>query len=280
MISDRYSTARMWALTKRNFVENRRNIAITTGVIFGILLLISIMITKSTRPDHIEWSMSNVEERNIMMCVMFASAAGFIAQILGSLTFSSMSTKPKRISNLMLPASQSEKFISQCLIYVVGGNMFIILSMFLADTISALIFGMAPGWMTSYGLLRMFTDLIHETPYGPQALAMMILGGAVLFLLCQSIYVLGSAWWPRKSFLKTFVALFAIQVALPIIIPFGLLFNFFPEIGRIISDLNITVGQVMVGGWCGLALAYGVLFLIYWLAWQRYKRLAVVKRFL
>lgn len=279
MISDKYSTARMWALTKRYFVENRRNIAITAGVIFGILLLASIMITKSTHRDVNEWSRSGAQERTAFVWMMFVWAAGLIGTILGSLTFSSMSTKPKRISNLMLPAAQSEKFISQCLLYIGGGNLFIIISMLLADTISAVMFGMRPGWM-SPAISGFIRKLWYELPYGHQILAMVVLGGAVLFLFGQSIYVLGSAWWPRKSFMKTFVALLAVQIALPIIIPFGMLFNFFPSIARIFSDLDISVEQGLAIGWCGIVLAYAALFFVYWLAWQRYKRLAVVKRFL
>ena len=188
-----------------------------------------------------------------------------------------MSTKPKRISSLMLPAAQSEKFVSQCLLYVVGGNLFIILSMLLSDTISALIFGMTPGW-TSFA--DIVTDVTDNMSHGTQFVAMLTLGITALFLLGQSIYVLGSAWWPRKSFLKTFIALFVIQFVLSIIIPFGLLLNFFPLIARIISDWDITAGQALAIGWCGIAVAYLLLIFVYWLAWQRYKRLAVVKRFL
>lgn len=279
MTSDKYSSARMWMLTKHYFVENRRNIAITCGVIFGILLLISFLITKSSYTPYDVAILSNHEERNAFVLTFFTMSSGLIMQILGSLTFSSMSTKSKRISNLMLPASQSEKFISQCLIYVVGGNLFLIASLLLADTISALIFGMIPAWI-QITVLMDFTGFISICPYGYQALVMLFLGFLVVYLWAQAIYVLGSAWWPRKSYLKTFVALFVFQIASTIIIPFGLLFNFFPSIARIFSDIDISAKQVVALGWCGIVLAYAALFFIYWLAWQRYKRLEVVKRFL
>lgn len=279
MTSDKYSSARMWMLTKHYFVENRRNIAITCSVIFGILLLISILITKSSYTPGDIARLSNHTERNAFVLMFLTLSSGLIVQILGSLTFSSMSTKAKRISNLMLPASQSEKFISQCLIYVVGGNLFLIASLLLADTISALIFGMIPAW-TQIPDLMDITGFVNEIPYGYQALAMLFLGILVMYLLTQAIYVLGSAWWPRKSYLKTFVALFVFKIASTIIIPFGLLLNFFPSIARIFGDMDISPKQIVALGWCGIALAYAALFFIYWLAWQRYKRLEVVKRFL
>ncbi|MDE6366208.1 MAG: hypothetical protein K2L33_01360 [Muribaculaceae bacterium] len=279
MTSDKYSSARMWMLTKHYFVENRRNITITCGVIFGILLLISILITKSSYTPYDVAILSNHEERNAFILTFFCMCAGLIMQILGSLTFSSMSTKSKRISNLMLPASQSEKFISQCLIYVVGGNLFLIASLLLADTVSALIFGMIPAWI-QITVLMDFTGFISICPYGYQILAMIFLGVMAIYLCSQAIYVLGSAWWPRKSYLKTFVALFVFNIASTIIIPFGLLFNFFPSIARKFEDFDISIEQDLTIGWCGIVLAYVVLFVIYWLAWQRYKRLEVVKRFL
>lgn len=281
MISDKYSTARMWALTKRCFIENRRNITITAGVIFGIMLLVTIMITKAMCGDETEWSVSRAQKRGVTILIMFIWVAGFIAQILGSLTFSSMSSKQKRIPNLMLPAAQSEKFISQCLLYIVGGNLFIIISMFLVDTTSALIFGMLPGWL-SFDIADISNALIglsHET-YGLQILSIIILGSLSAFLLSQSIYVLGSAWWPRKSFLKTFVALFALQMGLSICIPFGLLFNWAPTLERLFSNWDLTIETGLTIGWIAVILAYSALFIIYWLAWQRYKRLEVVKRFL
>ncbi len=269
----------MWMLTKHYFVENRRNIAITCGVIFGILLLISILITKSSYTPDDAALLSNHEERNMLILAFFCMCAGLIMQILGSLTFSSMSTKSKRISNLMLPASQSEKFISQCLIYVVGGNLFLIASLLLVDTVSALIFRMFPAWTMIPDIMD-FTGFISNYPYGYQILAMLFLGLLAMFLCSQAIYVLGSAWWPRKSYLKTFVALFVFQIATTIIIPFGFLINFLPSIARIFEDFDISIEQALTIGWIGIVLAYAVLFLIYWLAWQRYKRLAVVKRFL
>ncbi len=275
MISDSYSTARMWALTKRHCVENRKNIAITISVIFGLLLLSAILITKSMYdPDfQSEDSRAGV----FWACACFA--IGIIVQILGSLTFSAMSTKPKRISNLMLPAAQSEKFISQCLIHVVGGNLVLILSVVLADTISALIFSMTPGWYMFFD--AMWNKKFAIDPNGHQMLCMIFLCILWCFLISQSLFVLGSAFWPRKSFLKTFVALFALEIIMPIIIPIRLVLNFSETIERFFRSLaDLSANEIIALWWCAIAVAYALLALVYWLAWRRYKNMAVVKRFM
>lgn len=275
MISDKFSCARMWALTKRHAVENRRNIFISVGVMFGIILLISLLLTKSTDHDY-DWRGS---ERGAILWMIYIWVASLVVQIAGSLTFSSMSTKSKRISNLMLPAKQSEKFVSQCLLYVVGGNIALILSLILADTLSATIFGFAPGWyyMPQYISL---SDFDNSIPHVINFLTLSAFGVLWFFLFGQAIYVLGSAWWPRKSFLKTFVALFALQILIPVIIPLGTFFDVAGDLMKWIEAKDFSVNQVLAAGWCVLIFAYCLIAGIYALAWQRYKRLEIVKKFL
>jgi len=264
----------MWALTKRHCVENRKNIAITMSVIFGLLLLSAILLTKSMyNPD---FQPDESRAGAFWACACFAM--GIIVQILGSLTFSAMSTKPKRITNLMLPAAQSEKFVSQCLIHVVGGNLFLILSVIIADTISALIFGMTPGW---YMLLNITWDTQFIDPHGHQFLCMTFLCVLWFFLINQALFVLGSAFWPRKSYLKTFVVLFAVEIILPIIIPIDLVIDFSDTIALYFMGLdNFSVNEILAFCWCAIAFAYALLALVYCLAWLRYRNMAVVKRFM
>lgn len=274
MISNSYSTARMWALTKRYFVENRRNILITLGVMFGLILLFSIVMTKSMYSYDCA---ARDQERATILWVFYAWFAAIIVQVLGSLTFSSMSTKPKRISNLMLPAAQSEKFVSQCLIYVVGGNAAMLLSFFLADALSAMTFGCVPGWT----MIAKFLDLgmlITENPKIIQGAIALWFGILWLYLFGQAIYVIGSALWPKKSFLKTFIALFAIQIALPIIVPFDILTDLLPDFCKwLYSFDNNGIATLL---WIAVAIAYALLAGVYFLAWQRFRRLEIVKRFL
>lgn len=280
MISDSYSTARMWALTKRYCVENRRNIVTVLAVTFGIMLLMALTITKLTTENEAH-PQDTAFYRATLISVAFVWILGLMSQIIGSLTFSTMSTKPKRITALMLPAAQSEKFISQVLIYIVGGNLALVLLALLADIVASAFFGLAPclpHLLTQFPLRDILGD--NNAIYAIQLMVMVPLAALCLFLTSQSLYVLGSAWWPRKSFLKTFVALFAVQMLLPILIPFGLVFNFFPSIAHWLSELSISKDTAFALGWGATALGYCMVCLIYYLAWRRFKRLEVVKRFL
>lgn len=275
MITNSYSTSRMWALTKRYAVENRRNILITFGVMFGLILLYSIVMTKALSTS--DESLTASRERTVILWMSYVWMAAIIVQVLGSLTFSSMSTKSKRISNMMLPAAQSEKFISQCLLYVVGGNIAMILSFILADAVSALIFGIAPGWTMMSGLLDL-QQLFHESPEIIQGAFLIAFGFLLMYLMGQAIYVLGSALWPKKSFLKTFIALFAIQILIPIIIPFGIFTRVVPDLISWFEAINVNEGWFLA--WSALAAGYILLGGVYFLAWLRFKRLEIVKQFL
>ncbi|MCM1310385.1 MAG: hypothetical protein NC301_05080 [Bacteroides sp.] len=275
MISNSYSTARMWALTKRYAVENRRNIFITLGVMFGIIFLMSLLFTK-TCPHDYDWRDS---ERGAILWIIYAFIAGLVVQITGSLTFSSMSTKSKRISNMMLPAKQSEKFISQCLLYVIGGNIALILSLILADTLSSVIFGFVPGWYYLPQNLDI-SDLITDLPYGLNILFVAIFGGMWLFLFGQAIYVLGSTLWPKKSFLKTYIALFALQIIVPILMPWNLIGDGFNVFAHWFEGKEFTSLQGWLMVWAIIIFLYALIVGVYHLAWQRYRRLEIVKRFL
>lgn len=275
MTSNSYSTARMWALTKRYAVENRRNILISLGVMFGLIFLVSLLFTKSCPHDYY-W---RNQERGSILWIIYAFIAGLTATIIGSLTFSSMSTKSGRISNLMLPAKQSEKFISQCLLYVGGGNIALIISLLIADTLSALIFGFTPGWYCLAEALDL-TDIIRDPQLGFKFLFAITFGGLWLFLFSQAIYVLGSALWPRKSFLKTYVALLAVQIIIPIIIPWRWISHGLGNFMRWFDLQQFTPFQGWIMVWGIVIILYALLAGVYYLAWKRFRSLEIVKKFL
>jgi len=272
MNSAKFSWSRMWALTRRDLVENRRNLLMTLGVMFGLLLLVAILVTKMN-VDSLSPSFPSAEGRGVVVWVTFFYLSMLVVQVLGSLTFSNLSLKVKRINALMLPVAQSEKFMSRILIYIVGGNIALIVSLFLADALSALLFGMAPGFT-----FMPITEMLFCVRNVELSLATIFVIVFVM-LFIQSIYMLGSALWPRLSFLKTFMALLAIQILLPIIIPFGFVYDFANWIGKIVISWDISETTAHVLGWTFLAMCYVVTAGVYYVTWRVYKRTQVIQRF-
>lgn len=109
---------------------------INSGAVKGIVL---------TDPDM-------VGEMRLSFIVIYALVADAVIMIGANMMFRCMSTKQKRISFLMLPASNTEKFLSRAVLVAGGGILMIFVSFILSDalrmTIIQLIFGLNHiGWI-------------------------------------------------------------------------------------------------------------------------------------
>lgn len=267
MNSNSFSWARMWALTCRNAAENKRRLLMSAGVVFGLVLLIFILISKSFAGDYGD----SVLGRAWGVMMAFISLSAIAMQLSGSLTFSSYNSKARRISCMMLPAAQSEKFLSNIALYIVAGNIVLLLCMVLADCISAAIFGIAPA------ISQIPFKEITASGRSLEICAAMGLAWLWVGLFAQSLYVAGSALWPKYSFAKTFVALLSIQIILPIILPLDLAGSALHAFMNIFKGLSAT--GMHIAGWSLIACLYIILACVYVAAWQIFKRTQVIQRF-
>lgn len=260
-------------LIRRYLNENSRQLWMSTGVCFGIMLLMALLFN-----SNYEYGWGAV------IWMMFFFIGSISVGVSASLTFSSMSSKPGRIVAMMLPASKAEKFTSLMLIYNVFGPIAILLSALAADTLSSLLHMHAPYFFDAFKIvIDVFPQIDFEDfreHWGEiiEASSLLLLGFASLFLCNQAIYTLGSAWWPKKSFIKTFCALYALQMLLGIVMS-ARIFNlnwFF----RWIADLNFEDISWHFIAWGSLIVWYGIIFAIFWAAWRRYKNTQLVQKFM
>lgn len=270
-ISDKFSLKRMWTIAGHFCVANARNLIITTAVMFGLVFLITLMLTKLISDQDSAF-------RAGMVGVFFAMAGGLILTVTGSLTFSSYSSKPKRIAAMMLPATKLEKFMALNLIYVVLGNIVVLLSLLLSDVLTASLFGLRSA--VSY-LPEIFYEIFYNDPEFTRFILPLVLGVLWFFFLSQAIYVIGSAFWPKLSFLKTFIAVNVFQTVLAIFIPFYHFGDWFGKHFEFFFDYFNTPDKIYVLAWSSIAVAYLIILPgLYALAWLRFRNLAVAKRFL
>ena len=128
----------------------------------------------------------------------------FMAAI-ASLGFSGLTTKGKRSSYLTTPSSTTEKFTANALIYVLGGIAAVIACIYLADLTRILV-----AWISSIKPLQGLTAFSNTVikwsdpgaKYWPSLLPKFMLNGAWYV----SVFMLGSILWPKRSFIKTAVA--------------------------------------------------------------------------
>lgn len=259
--TDKYSTRRMWTVVQHNCVANSRNLLIGSTVIFGLVFLISLLMSKLLRDD--------TDARAVSLLFFYAFIAGLSTNILGSLTFNGYSTKPKRIAAMMLPAKKSEKFIAMNIIYIVFGNLLLIASILMSDFITAAMFDLKP-----------ISSQIPIMVLNYQETFMILFAAVGYLLFVQSIYVLGSTIWPKMSFLKTFVAISIIQSILTILIPFAVIGDWVYGLADIIGGLDLDEQDAIRIAWTLIGVLYIIIGGIYALAWLRFRSLAVAKRFL
>lgn len=185
--------------------------------------------------------------------------------IFGSLTFHSMSTKQSRISALMAPASMAEKFWMQAIIHTVGGTVVIILGWLIGCLILRV----------SFGGTWLLEDILDDFAPNAKSLAFHIFALVVLtFYFWNSIYALGSAFWPKLSWLKTWLAITVVQWLVGILMMSSTFLMDFDldYFGEHIDDESflrcciLMVALLTVGCWTA--------------AWFRFRNTQIVQRFM
>lgn len=178
---------------------------------------------------------------------------------------------------MMVPASKGEKFVSMLLVYNVFAPIVIIASALLVDLITSLMFFHEPFFIKYLGNIGEFLKGIRiDDNYGME-IFFGILAFVVGSMICSiATYTLGSTLWPKKSFIKTFCVLFAVQVFLPYFIPGDLTLRFI----RWLQDVEWGNVNYHLLAWSGIALIYAFAGLLYWLAWRRYRSTQVIQKFM
>ncbi len=267
---DKFSWSRVGFLIRRYFSENFRQLAMTVGVVFGIMLFFGLTINKNLNDfDHFSGT-------GTALWLMLFAIMSFAMIVVGSKTFSSMSTKPKRIVAMMVPASKSEKFVSLLLIYNVIMPIAIVVSALLVDVLTSLFFAHKPFFVEFAGSMGELFDSIKREDYGFEVMAGIIALVVGSLLSSLSIYTLGSALWPKKSFIKTFCVLFAFQMIIPMVFPGNLTLHFIEWL----RDFDFENINLHLLAWGGIALVYVFDGFIYWLAWRCYRSTQVIQKFM
>ena len=152
---------------------------------------------------------TNLISRGMKNLDFGAWPAFMLISLFASMGFSELTTKRQRSDYFTMPASTAEKFWANALIYVIGGIVAIIACISLADlTRIALLWSQAgddflvPGFTAlSESAAQWMYPFINDSAFIPQFL-----------LNCMwyaSMFMLGSILWPRRSFLKMILVVFA-----------------------------------------------------------------------
>lgn len=277
-----FSAERFSALLKSDFIVNKGNYIKHVIAVLGVFTALASLISINAVIDINSLKQGailtgrifddTINARQLSYGSMYLALSMWILgiglTIFGSLTFSNFSSKRKRISSLMIPASRSEKFLHRVLIYFVGGIVLLVMGLLLGLAICQISFGGGSATLNS-----VFSFLDREFS-GSFTLALILLA-----LLGNSIYALGSSLWPKLSWIKTWVILMVFEWIVTVIfiilaaanIDWNALFTFFFTIDK--SNVWILI-------WLGNA-TLAILNIICWMfAWLRFKNTQIIQRFM
>lgn len=239
---------RIFNVTKKLIVEQKKTLLILSGGYLGGCAALGLWL------GFLEVGVNND------FFIMFALISGLLASIVASKMWFELTTKEGRISLLMTPASAAQQFWPRFIGVFPGMIILCIIGYLIFAYSDILAFGITYGTWNS--LDNPFSDTLGR---GNNALWICWITACVIF--SEGMYILGSALWPRRSFLKTSAICFALQIVLSFVVMF--IVSHIHGMRLIITDPNAIAWT-----FTGIVGALGILMI--WGSYVKYKRTYVV----
>lgn len=199
-------------------VSRRRKLLLYSAVMTGILIVAALMMSSAYK---FEYARGLAAERDIILPGILNLYLVFLfifGAISASLMWAVMKNKVGRISLIMNPATSLEKYLVKWTVYFFGFLIVFALSFFIAETVRYFVFhalypeaDICPLYLAG----KYDSDFRQEIMrFWNSSLHYVIAVTVVLFLLVQSLFVLGASIWYRNSFIKTFVGFGCVLIVL------------------------------------------------------------------
>ena len=284
-----FDWGRFTAALRKEVVENKRQLLLIVASIF--LFFMVSMILGNVISNSVT-KMSDYEGQKVMdfMPAIFVSSVyTVIVIVVASLSFRNLTSKTGRVSLFTSPASMTEKFTVNLVIYVIGAFVAFLVCAQLADLARIAILKpfetknfLVPGPMNFFTILTGssfdimgFSDLLDTEVLESQSHTFKLMALFSIFL-GPAMYFMGSVLWPRWSVVKTFAA----QQVINGVVNFFLMLIFampllylgtdhktFSE-----SDASTLVQSISTGNY----IIYAICLVCWYGAWYLFKRKDVV----
>ncbi|NDV58929.1 hypothetical protein [Bacteroides sp. 519] len=204
MIKDTFfSTSRFMNLCRKEMVESWRTNLLRLVMLYGIMAVLFVANAYFKYQWYPEFA---TDDPMVTYSLTYFVSLGWIfGLIFASMAFSNLKSKTSRLSVMMTSATPFEKYFSRWMIYTLVYAVAFIIAFMLADYTRVLISKiMFPNTTIHVASLK------HLVVYSPQYSLMpdvkMFIKLLLLYFFTQSFFFLGSAVWPKNSFVKTFAA--------------------------------------------------------------------------
>ena len=257
---------------KKVLVEDRKRLLQRIITVFGLLVVFGAIISDSCYQHYMEALKIGIVRSEIDPAIdglmpLFVFGLFIGCALSASFIMEPMSSKTGRIYALMLPATSFEKYFVRWFIYTIGYLVVYYFLFLLVDVMRVCVFSVIYPEIDIITFINPYAEIVALRDEVP-------LGFVVsLYLLLQSIFVLGSSLWPKYAFLKTFTAYTILGMAFSAF--FAGLMNLFNRPGNSYIMLELSDDTLFLIATCGILL---VTLFFWWLAYKRFKEMEVVNR--
>ena len=190
---------------RKDLMENGKRYTILFLAMIGIITIVntwySYVYYYNVSP--IDSYFSNINDKlGVIIIVMFL----VFGLLFASIFMSPMNSKTKKISYLSTPSSDFEKYLTRWLIMTVGYIISFFVALFFAEVLRVSICS------AYYTNLNIEFINIDEYEYDKNILKIAV----CIYFLFQSLFILGSTFWEKATFVKTIsaMAIFALLLIL------------------------------------------------------------------
>ena len=280
-MNNTFDIKRFGLVFRKDLIENGKRYTLLFLTMFGLMALVITFQTlnyyaiERNVGDHLSLNRILL----IYLSFMFLGFGVWFAS-----TFSTpMNRKLKRLSYLISPASNLEKYLVRWIITTIGFILAFFAAMWIADvlrvTISSVFYPDVDIRFIDISKLVSPDARTHGNEYVvPKEVFTILIS---LYFLLQSIFLLGSTFWEKATFVKTFTAVAAIVTAFILICRGAILFFYGSLIGfgKVLDsfqlDQTFTTDQAITFA----AIVISAFTLTFWiLAYFRLKESEIIKR--
>jgi hypothetical protein len=257
---------------KKVLVEDRKRLLQRIITVLGLLVVFGAIISDSCYQHYMEALKIGIVRSEIDPAIdglmpLFVFGLFIGCALSASFIMEPMSSKTSRIYALMLPATSFEKYFVRWFIYTIGYLVVYYLLFLLVDVMRVCVFSVIYPEIDIITFINPYAEIVALRDDAP-------LGFIVsLYLLLQSIFVLGSSLWPKYAFLKTFTAYTILGMAFSAF--FVGIMNLFNRPGNSYIMPVLSEDTLFLIATCGILL---VTLFFWWLAYKRFKEMEVVNR--
>ena len=196
-------------LILHSLLSEKRNSIAFTSIMAGVILFFATIATH-TYVD--EMNISRIDYRNSVEAAK--TALWFCLIYTASRMFLHLSTRKTAIPYLMLPASNKDKFLANCIMTLGGTFVMFIIALLGADVVQAL-FNLATRFTTG-SITANYVESIFNVEFQSNN----IISNKIILSLfwVHSIFTLGSTIFRKHSLIKTILSLLGASIILVMII--------------------------------------------------------------